>query len=166
MPRLVLPYYTIIRDSRERAGHGWVFHPDDEHHFPPKCLGTQTTKLEVGDYSILGYEDLFVVERKADLAELWVNYGERERFETELDGMKHIPHKFIIVETVLTKDSMSLTPPQFTKRVPGRALQEWLSFLTIKYNIPVLFEGQCAQQKFKYLARQVVRKYKDKWATK
>ena len=40
--------FTIIRDTREKKGHGWWF--DESSH----CTGTEVKKLDVGDYSIKG----------------------------------------------------------------------------------------------------------------
>lgn len=166
MPRLILPEYTVSRDTREKVDHGWDFDPDPVDYYPPRCLGTVRRTLKVGDYSVVGYEDVFVIERKLDISELWTNYSERKRFEKELESMMSIKHRFIIVETNVVRDFYKLSPPQYTRNVPGKALQDWMAYLMIKYQTPILFEGDMAKQKAKYLMKQVVRLYKDRWAVK
>ena len=55
MPRLVLPRYTVVRDTREKPGYGWSW---EEHTHskrrPPNCDGTVTKTLKTGDYSLIG----------------------------------------------------------------------------------------------------------------
>lgn len=86
-----IPKYTVIKDTREKEGKGWTFSADDY------CLGTLQEKLPSGDYSIQGYTDQFVVERKATTAELCTNIYEK-RWEKELDRLDQIVHSFLIFE--------------------------------------------------------------------
>lgn len=164
--RLVLPPFTVIRDSREKAAYGWTWDAEKEDAYPPRCIGTEIEKLDVGDYSIRGYEDVFCIERKADISELWMNYADKTRFEDELIRMQSVPHRFIIVESVMSRDLFYLSPPQFQKGVPGKALQEWLSYLMIKYQTPILFEGDSGRRKAMCLMKQIVRIFKDRWERK
>ena len=50
--------FTVIRDTREKEGHGWWF---DENAY---CIGTEKTKLDIGDYSIKDKEHILCIERK------------------------------------------------------------------------------------------------------
>jgi len=164
MPRLVLPKYSVVRDTREKPGYGWVY---EEHTHskrrPPNCNGTVTQTLKTGDYSLVGYEDILCIERKEDYAELWGNYAERDRFQDEMERMSVIKHKMVIIETQLTKDIFDLSPPQYKTGVPGRSMIRWLMHLTAKYGVPFIPAGSCG----KYLAQQfmeeVVRVEKDRW---
>jgi hypothetical protein len=44
--------FTVIRDSREKEGHGWWYDED------AYCIGTEITKLDIGDYSIKDKEHI------------------------------------------------------------------------------------------------------------
>ena len=57
MPRLILPTYTVIRDTREQEGHGWTFNAHTPEHRPPRCDGMTVDTLQTGDYSLVGYTD-------------------------------------------------------------------------------------------------------------
>ena len=50
--------FTVIRDTREKKGHGWWF--DDNAY----CEGTIVQKVEIGDYTIQDMEHLFGKEQK------------------------------------------------------------------------------------------------------
>ena len=56
--------FTVIRDTREKKGHGWWF--DESSH----CTGTEVKKLDVGDYSIKGREEIVCIERKESVSEI------------------------------------------------------------------------------------------------
>jgi ERCC4-type nuclease len=85
--------FTIIRDSREHEGNGYIFKTT------AACAGTVTRKLDYGDYSIEGLENFVIIERKKSVDELAHCLGaDRDRFYRELDAMSHVPHRYIIVE--------------------------------------------------------------------
>jgi len=83
--------FTVIRDTREKKGHGWHF-GDNAY-----CEGTEITKLDIGDYSIKGKEDILCIERKESVAELAGNCGEK-RFMKELKAMENYPFAFLLLE--------------------------------------------------------------------
>ena len=83
--------FTVIRDTREKEGHGWWF---DESAY---CNGTINTKLDVGDYSIEDMEHLLCIERKKSVSEFAVNCGQK-RFHKELERMSSFPHAFLLFE--------------------------------------------------------------------
>jgi hypothetical protein len=167
MPRLILPTYTIIRDTREQEGHGWTFtahHPDRR---PPNCDGMVVDTLRTGDYSIVGYTDVLAIERKANFAELWGNYSsaKRKAFEAEMERMSKIKHPYIIIESQLTPDIMELSPPQFQKGVPGKALVRWIMYLSAKYGVRVIPAGACGRKVAQMICEEVVRVEKGRWVT-
>ena len=56
-------------------------------------------KLDYGDYSIDGLEEIVALERKKSLAELSINLGKkRKQFFTELEQLCKIPHPYLICE--------------------------------------------------------------------
>jgi hypothetical protein len=165
MSRLVLPTYTIIRDTREQEGYGWTFGAHVPDHRPPRCEGMIIDTLQTGDYSIVGYTDILAIERKANFAELWGNYSKQKRpaFEAEMERMSYIKHSYIIIESLLTPDIMELSPPQFTKGVPGKSLVRWLMYLTVKYGVHIIPAGACGRKITQMICEEVVRVEKDRW---
>lgn len=165
MPRLILPSYKIIRDTREQDGHGWNFPAHRPERRPPKCEGTIVQKLDTGDYSMVGYTDILAIERKADFAELWGNYSSQKRpaFEAEMERMSHIKHPYIVIESCFTPDIMELSPPQFRTGVPGKSFIRWLMFLSAKYGVNIIPSGACGWRVAQLICEEVVRVNKDRW---
>lgn len=164
MSRKVLPSYTIIRDTREAPGHGWFWDKNtNPKQRPPICGGTIIKTMKTGDYTLLGYEDVLCIERKISYAELWGNYAERERFQDQMERMSVFKHKMVIIETQLTKDVFSLSPPQLKTGVPGRALTRWLMSLTAKYGVPFIPVGSCGKYFVQQFMEEVIRVEKDRW---
>ena len=83
--------FTVIRDTREKKGHGWWF--DESSH----CKGTEVTKLDIGDYSLKGREEVLCIERKESVSEIAKNCGEK-RFHRELEAMAEFPYPFLLLE--------------------------------------------------------------------
>jgi hypothetical protein len=165
MPRLILPTYTVIRDTREQDGHGWTFGPHVPDRRPPRCEGMVVDTLKTGDYSLVGYTDILAVERKFAFSELWANYSSQKRpaFEAEMERMSHLKHKYIIVESSFTPDILELSPPQFTKGVPGKSMVRWLMYLSAKYGVHIIPAGACGRKVAQMIFEEVVRVEKDRW---
>ncbi|KKN91099.1 hypothetical protein LCGC14_0219640 [marine sediment metagenome] len=165
MPRLILPTYTVIRDTREQEGYGWTFSAHVPDRRPPRCEGMIIDTLQTGDYSLVGYTDILAIERKADFAELWGNYGSKKRsaFEAEMERMSTMKYPYIIIESSFTPDIMELSPPQFTKGVPGKSLVRWLMHLSIKYGVHLIPAGACGRKIAQMICEEVVRVEKDRW---
>lgn len=83
--------YQVKRDTREQEEHGWMFPESDT------CLGTLTETLATADYTLAGYEKLFVIERKGSPAEFCQNIVQ-DRFDRELKRLEEFTHPFIICE--------------------------------------------------------------------
>jgi len=162
--RLVLPRYIVIRDTREKPGYGWTF---EEHtrpnRRPPNCAGMTIDKLDAGDYSLVGYEDIVSIERKEDFGEVWGNYGLRKRFEEEMEKMSKIKHAYILIEAQFTPDIMSLSPPQFSTKAPGKAMVRWLLSLGVKYGVKIMATGQCGKRISQMIFEEVIRTEKSRW---
>ena len=82
--------FKIIKDTREKKGHGWWFEED------AYCIGTEVSKVDVGDYAIEGMEHLLCIERKESVSEFAGNCGEK-RFHRELEKMA----TFILIMDVI-----------------------------------------------------------------
>jgi len=165
MGRLVLPEYTVLRDSRDKEGFGWEFKVHKPDRRPPRCVGMEIATLKTGDYSLKGYTDLLAIERKADFSEIWINYGKRTLFEEECERMRSFKYKYILIEAQLTTDIFNLSPPQFTRGVPGKAIIQWLTFLGTEYDIHIIPVGSCGKQYAQNIFESVIRKEKDRWVT-
>lgn len=83
--------FTVVRDTREKDAFGYWFPEDDQ------CDGTIEKKLDTGDYSLLGYENLICIERKRTTGELAGNVTEA-RFERELERMASFKYRFVVCE--------------------------------------------------------------------
>jgi hypothetical protein len=83
--------YHVIRDTREQKGQGWSFASSKY------CEGTSVSKLDTGDYSLAGYEDVFTIERKGSVTEFAKNITQK-RFENELERMKKFVWSFVLLE--------------------------------------------------------------------
>jgi hypothetical protein len=81
--------YTVIRDTREQKG--WTFEANQY------CEGTIIKGLKTGDYTLVGLEKVFVVERKQSVAEFAKNMLE-SRFEREMVRLEAFPHAYIVCE--------------------------------------------------------------------
>lgn len=116
---------NIIKDTREQ--NGYVF---EDHNVIVR-------KLETGDYSLENFESIITIERK-QLFELYGNFGkDRERFLKEIERMRNIPYKFLIIEGNLDK---FLEGNKFSK-LSTKCLVGSLISLIFKHNIHIVFAG-------------------------
>ena len=104
---------------------------------PFSRLATQTGTLVSGDYSVVGLEELFAVERKSIVDLVACCVGEnRERFERELHRLRGFRLKrLLIVGTeaqVLQGDYRSNIKPQ--------AVIATLCAFEVRYDCPVVFK--------------------------
>lgn len=83
--------FTIIKDTREKAPHGWSFDPD------AYCDGTTISKVSAGDYTIEGLEEFICVERKKTVDEFARNCIEA-RWKNCMQRMSACRHSFILFE--------------------------------------------------------------------
>lgn len=79
------PDYTIIIDTREQQP--WTF----------KNRTTATSKLDTGDYSIAGFENIVAIERKKNVSELATNITE-PRFKDVISRLSSIKYSFMLLE--------------------------------------------------------------------
>lgn len=163
MPNLKMPSYMVIRDTREKEGHGWDFVNNENKKRPPSCLGTISQTLTNGDYSLVGYEDIVTIERKKNFSELWTNYQERAKFEEKMGRLSQVKYPFLLIETPLSSDHLDLTPPQFTTNVPGKVIITWLLKISMMYNVRVMNVSDCGQRVAQHIFEEVVRLERDKW---
>lgn len=146
MPRR-LPDMTIIRDTREQQG--WTFEPEEKVAGRIQVMGTQEQALDAGDYSLVGFEDQIRIERKQGFCELFGNMTpveHKERFEREMEKLRDIPFKYLIVEANISRDVLGLSVPQMWKAPPTSAVLRWLTELEMEYGIRVIFAGDAGKR--------------------
>ena len=129
----------IIRDTREKVGYwDFSFYGHEEH----------ISKLDTGDYSLIGYEHIICIERKKSVYEIAINVGkDSKRFEAELERMKEFKYKYLILEfSVADLLSNKIIPNMKTKtgkpiRIRGPWVLSRLNDYEKDYEIDVIFAG-------------------------
>lgn len=127
----------IIVDTREKVG-TWAFGE----------IQTVEKKLDSGDYSILGYEDIVSIERKKSVQELGMNVGAKEGpFRNEMERMKDIKYPYLILEftrkEVMDFPHGSNLPDRIKSKVrtSGKFILKKLHEYEENYGVKVIFAG-------------------------
>lgn len=155
----ILPH--IIKDTREQKG--WEFSPSKN------FAGTEVKTLPTGDYSIEGYEHLFVIERKGSVVELAQNLTNPDKwdaFARELERLQEFPLSFIFCEfniddVVLYPRTTNLPWPirRKIKVRPEYYLKRVMELMTI-FNGRVFFTGpNFGQETALSLCKRIVEKW-------
>ncbi len=117
----------IVIDTREQLDYG--------NHFEEKGQIYIKGTLGVGDYSIVGYENKFSIERKARDDFVSCVTSSRERFVRELERAKELDYFAIIIECsfydIINHNYRSETSPN--------AVISTISSWSIKYHFPIFF---------------------------
>lgn len=146
--------FTIIVDTREQIP--WEF----GHHT------TSKKKLDTGDYSIEGMENILAIERKMSVSEIATNITEN-RFKNVLERLSKIPHSYLImefdIEDIYTFPVGSDIPKRLWDklRVKGFYIMKVLLEASLNYNIQLLFCGDSenAERTAVSLMKRVYEKY-------
>lgn len=126
--------FTIIVDTREQTP--WEF----------ENYTTANKKLDTGDYSIEGLQDIFAIERKRTVSEIANNITE-PRFKDVLDRLEKFKHKFILLEftlnNVMDYPVGSTVPKRMwhTLKITSKYILKYLTEINIKYNIHTIYCG-------------------------
>jgi ERCC4-type nuclease len=124
--------FRIIRDTREKVGHGYKFRAS------ANCLPMTTIKLDVGDYSIEGYEDKIMVERKT-IADLWGTLTSgRVRFMKEMARAENHTAKYLVIEGTLADVNKGIP----YSKVRAEYIMCNLISLELKHNVHVIFTSK------------------------
>jgi len=124
--------FNIIIDTREQQA--WEF---------PRH-STANKKLDTGDYSLAGMEEVLCIERKKSVSEIASNITEK-RFEDVLERMTTYKYSYMIFEFSLTDVLMypqgSEIPRHKWKyiRISPNFILKKLSEYMINYNIKIIF---------------------------
>lgn len=128
----------ILRDTREKQP--WEFEWYEDR---PEI---QVCKVDVGDYTLKGYENIVAIERKRSTGEIAINFGKkRKQFMAEMERMRDIPFKYIICE--FPKEHLDRFPhdsgiPQRDwkyLRINGGYIRSTVNYLSETYGVTFLF---------------------------
>jgi|TARA_Y100000310_G_scaffold11745_1_gene12233 hypothetical protein len=155
--------FKVIRDSREKKGHGWWFEED------AYCIGTEIAKVDIGDYAIEGMEHLLCIERKESVSEFAGNCGEK-RFHKELENMSTFPHAFLLLEfnwTDIERYPQGSGIPQKiwrSLRIKGKYMQRVISSIQLEHGVHVVACGdkKRAEEMAFLIMRKVYELHKEK----
>ncbi len=105
--------------------------------------GTETVKLDAGDYAVKGHEDLICIERKKSATELAGNFGKnRARFEREFERMQSCQFRYVVVE-----DHWSSVMGKSIRhsRMSAKAVFESIIAFGLTYGVHFIFAGNRQQ---------------------
>jgi len=126
--------FTIVVDTREQKP--WVF----------ENYSTAHHKLDTGDYSIQGLENIIAIERKRNVAEIAHNITEN-RFDDVIDRLSKTKYPFILLEfnlqSVMQYPVGSTIPKKLWNKIritPNFIIKHLLE-LQIEHNINIIFCG-------------------------
>lgn len=128
-------YFNIIVDTREQKP--WDFNDN---------FNITKAKLDTGDYSVEGLEDILCIERKSSVNEVSNNITEK-RFKDVLDRMAGYPHAHILFEfdlyDILQFPHNSGIPPKLWKnlRITPLYLLKYITEINTVYGIHTHFCG-------------------------
>ena len=127
--------FLVIKDTRERDG--WYFKESNY------CQGMVDKKLDTGDYSVEGLEDVLCIERKGSVSELANNIVDK-RFDRELERMRSFEFRFLLLEFSLEDVRAFPVGSDIPKRtwdklrVSGNFLMKKISEIQTCYGVHVI----------------------------
>jgi len=135
----------LIVDTREKNPWEW----DNDDAFEEIVH----TKLDGGDYSLRGMEHIIVVERKATVDELFVNFTtNKERIKAEFERLADVKFKILVVEEtcddILNPFKYFINKKKINKKspkMPVAIVASGLTNLMLEHNVHVIFGGSRAQ---------------------
>lgn len=153
--------YTVVVDTREKAAYSFKEYDN--------CTGMVRKKLDTGDYSIEGLEDVICIERKATVTEIANNIVEsNHRFDREIERMKDYKHKFIICEFSIS-DLLNFPEnsdlPKSVKdkiKISGKFLLKRLMEFQIYNDVHVVFCGN--KENAFYFVASLIKRFSEKYS--
>ena len=130
--------FNIIIDTREKQPYSFAKNK--------WCDEQIVRKLDTGDYTAEGLEDILCIERKKTVSEIAQNLTTK-RFQNELERMMEYPYRYILCEfdwsDVLTFPYNGELPSSIARkiRVRGNFLVSKLLELSNVYDVHVLYCG-------------------------
>lgn len=149
--------FTIIVDTREQIP--WEFGYHD----------TAKRKLDTGDYSIQGYENILAIERKRSVSELSTNLSEK-RFKDVLTRLSKIKHPYMVFEFSLDEVYQFPVGSDIPKRlwdklkITGNYIIKRLIEIQLEYGIQIVFcdDPDNAEKFVVSLMKRIYERYNNK----
>lgn len=133
----------IIVDTREKPEHRWNFSRSEI------VTNLVHKKLDTGDYSISGMEDIFCIERKRNVSEIATNIVEK-RFKDVLQRLGDYKYKYILCEFDVSNivdfpigSGIPRSKQRFIKIKPP-FIFSCLSKIQVDYGIPIIYCGNAS----------------------
>lgn len=145
--------FQVLKDSREQCG--WDFPAAGD------CLGTVVEALPTGDYTLRGYETIFVIERKRSMGELAANLTDK-RFHRELERLDSFPLPFLVCEFDFSDilrfpEGSGIPKSKWGRlRVTPRFLLSCVNQIMVKHKTKIIFAGAHGQEEASSLFKRVV----------
>lgn len=154
--------YHVLKDSREQeGGTGWSFSET------ANCSGMTVQKLDTGDYTISGYEGIFVIERKGCLSE-WARNINEKRFDRELERLEEFQYPYIFleftIEDILNWPKNCNIPKDKQKeiRINNFFILKKTNEIMVKYKTKIVFTGPYGREVAASLFKRVMENVKEK----
>ena len=146
---------VLIVDTREKTP--WDFEGDDA------FADIVYRKLDYGDYSIEGLEDVVTIERKASVNELYTNFTtNKKRIKAEFERMQECRFKFLVIEetceNIMNPYMYYVNQKKINKRnirMPVAVVASNLTELMVEKDVRVIFGGESAQSMAKGLLLKI-----------
>lgn len=129
-----IPKPVVLVDSREKS-------PFDFTRFPKWITGERRQKLNVGDYSIQGMEDLLILERKTLTDLITTLIQQRNRFFNLCEKLAQYRWRALFVEASY-EDIKSPYPEKYNTLAHPNAVSGTLDALEAKFGIPVIYTSR------------------------
>jgi len=121
---------TILIDDREKAG--WY-----------KILAANFNviikRLETGDYSIDGYEDIILIERKSGWEEIAQNLSsisEKKRFMKNLSRLSKVDYPMIVIEDSISRLNFAKF---WSPYITPEYIWNWMFKVSVELRVPIFF---------------------------
>ena len=118
---------NFVVDSREKRSY--------EMYFSKLNYPYTVKKLEIGDYSILGYEDRFSVERKSLADFINCITQDRDRFKKELQRASSLDYFAVLVECSF----FDIQNRNYKSKIHPSSILGTIFKWSVKYSIPFFF---------------------------
>lgn len=152
--------YTIIQDTREQNGYNFTPWQNEKY----KSHGCIHQKLDTGDYTAVGLEDVLCIERKASVSEFSQNVGfDKGRFFREMDRLKEFEYPFLLLEFSIDDlmrypEGSGIPRSKWSKVIlKGPFMLKRLLEIQCDYGIYVIFCGD--KQTAKRVVETIIRRY-------
>jgi ERCC4-type nuclease len=129
-----IPKPVVLIDTRERA-------PFNFRRFANWIAGESRQKLDAGDYSILGMENVLALERKSLSDLITTLIQQRSRFFKMCEKLAQYRWRALLVEASY-EDIKSPYDEEFTTMAHPNAVSGTLDALEAKFSIPVIYTSQ------------------------